>query len=902
MRKAIILIIICFTYSFSFAQSEAANWYFGRKSGIKFNQFNNSVISVSDSQLNTFEGCATISDDSGNLLFYTDGITVWNKTHAVMSNGRNLFGDSSSTQSAIIVPKPNDSNIYYIFTVDNHSRNSFHYGLNYSEVDLTKDGGLGEITTKNTNLLQECSEKITAVLKDCVSKSIWVLAYASENGNLDSRYNTFHAFEVNSTGVSNTSVKSTFPVSVSDDRGYLKLSPDGTKMACANVSGGLYIYDFDSSTGVVNNEKALFIGGRSRSPYGVEFSPNSTLLYVHSSNDFFGADSDNPVNHSSVLVQYNLLAPDIERSFEIIDDRQLYRGGLQLGPNGKIYRALSATYGQGLPYLGVINNPNEIGTNCNYEHNAISLFPNTSSQGLPPFIQSFFNTKIDIIQNGRSTTNLALCLNNSYTLAADEILGATYTWTLDDKPLPQIDFNLKVTTSGHYKVYIDPNNGDCAIEGEAYVIFNENPIAFNGTLLQCDKDGLLDGLTQFNLNQANSILTGGITDFETKFYIDKARTTQVDGSAFSNTSNPQTIYAEVINSRTGCYDYSELTLNVSLTTSNNIDILAVCDDDGIEDGLHLFNLTNLDNAIVGKLPIGGLDISYFETYNDALLEVNTLENTFTNSIPYSQTIYARVENENNCYSISEVLLSVNELPNINTEDLTYYCLNIFPQTISLNAGIIADSPHNYTYNWSHGDTTYETQINQPETYTVTVTNVNGCSRQRNITVEVSNIATINTIEVVDASQNNTITILANGEGVYEYRLLDENNTVYADYQESNVFENVSPGIYTVNVGDIKNNCGTISDRISVIGFPKFFTPNNDGVNDTWQVIGTSSMFQPNSNILIFNRFGKLLKQLTPLGSGWDGRFNGEKLPVDDYWFTVILQDGRIFKNHFTLKH
>ena len=902
MRKIIILLIICFTCSFTFAQSEAANWYFGYNSGIKFNQNTNTVSSVNNGQLSTFEGCASISDDSGNLLFYTDGITVWNKNHSVMSNGRGLFGDPSSTQSAIIVPKPNDLNIYYIFTVDDHSFNDSHLGLNYSEVDITLNGGLGAITTKNINLLQECSEKVTAVLKDCITKSIWVVTFASENGNLPS-HNTFHAFEVSDLGVSTTSVKSNFSLNINGHRGYLKLSPDGKKMACANVNEGLYIYDFDSSTGKVSNQKRLYINGPNGNPYGVEFSPNSQLLYVHASNDYFNREdpSQNEVvsNHRALLIQYNLIASDIQGSAVTIDDRQLYRGGLQLGPNGKIYRALSATYTQGLPQLGAINNPNEVGIGCNYQHNAVSLSPNASSQGLPPFIQSFFNAQIDIIKNGKSTTNLSLCVNDTYILAAENIPGATYIWTVDDTPLADTDFDLDVTSSGHYEVYIDPNNGDCAIEGEAYVIFNENPVAFDGRILQCDEDGLLDGLTLFNLNQANFGLTGGVTNLSTKFYTDASRTVEVDGNSFNNTSNPQTIYVEVINDLTGCFDYSELTLEVSLTNSADTE-LSECDDDGVEDGFHVFNLTDAESDIVNGLPLG-LDISYFKTYDDALLETNNLGTSFTNTVPYSQTIYARVENANNCYGISEVLLTVYELPNINIEDLTYYCLNRFPQTIAINASIIGDSPNNYTYNWSHGASTYTTQINQPGTYTVTVTNTNGCSKESNIIVEASNIATISTINVVDATQNNTITVLTSGEGLYEYALRNDDG-IQTPFQANNIFENVSPGIYTVIVSDYKNDCGEITSPVSVIGFPKFFTPNNDGIHDTWQVLGISGMFQPNSNILIFNRFGKLLKQLNPLGTGWDGLFNGEKLPVDDYWFMVTLQDGRIFKNHFTLKY
>jgi len=395
-------------------------------------------------------------------------------------------------------------------------------------------------------------------------------------------------------------------------------------------------------------------------------------------------------------------------------------------------------------------------------------------------------------------------------------------------------------------------------------------------------------------------LTGGVADRSTKFYTDIVRTKEVDGVGFINTTNPQTIYVEVFNDVTSCSSNAELVLNVSVTDSNDTELIA-CDDDGIEDGFVEFNLKQADSDIVSGLP-AGLDIAYYETYEDALLEQNGLGTTFANTIVYSQTIYARVENANNCYGISQLKLTVNKLPDIKTEDITYYCLNNYPQTITINAGIKNDNPNNYSYAWSTGEDSYEIQINEPGNYSVTVTNSNNCSKERNIVVEASNIATIQSIDVVDVSQNNTITILVSGEGTYEYRLYDNNNILYRDYQQSNIFENISPGIYTVYVRDLKNDCGVINSQVSVIGFPKFFTPNNDGVNDTWQVYGISNVFQPNSIIYIFDRFGKLLKQLSPSEKGWDGLFNGQKLPSDDYWFSVKLQDGRIFKSHFTLKY
>lgn len=217
MKKEILLTIFCVIGFSVYAQYEASNWYFGENAGIKFNLGNNTISNSTDGQLKTREGCASISDDSGNLLFYTDGVTVWNKNHNVMQNGFGLNGDSSSTQSAIIVSKPQDDNIYYVFTVDNNSLNGFNFGLNYSEIDMSLQGGLGEVTVKNTNLLPLCSEKITAVLKDCFTKDIWVVTFSSEDG-LSEIYDTFHGFEVTSKGVNPSSITSTFTLAVRDSR------------------------------------------------------------------------------------------------------------------------------------------------------------------------------------------------------------------------------------------------------------------------------------------------------------------------------------------------------------------------------------------------------------------------------------------------------------------------------------------------------------------------------------------------------------------------------------------------------------------------------------------------------------------------------------------------------------
>ena len=438
---------------------------------------------------------------------------------------------------------------------------------------------------------------------------------------------------------------------------------------------------------------------------------------------------------------------------------------------------------------------------------------------------------------------------------------------------------------------------------EINLLVNPIPESFDTTLFQCDEDGIPEGFTLFNLTEAIDDLTAGSTNVTTHFYTTltdaENSENEIDGENFSNWFNPQIVYAQVIDDATGCFSIADLTLEVSTTNVNDA-FIEVCDDDGTEDGFYTFNLLDVQPDILNGLP-PDLEVRYYETYEDALLEVNPLNTSYTNTTPYSQIVYVRVENMNACYGISEIQLTVFELPNIEIQSEELYCLNFFPETITLTGGVIDDLPNNYYYDWSTGEDTSEIEVNQPGTYTVTVTNVDGCSKSRTITVLPSNIATINDIEIVDATQNNTITVFVTGEGDYVYALGDENGPYTESvYSDSNIFENVPAGIHTVYVKDVKNDCGIVNQLVSVIGFPRFFTPNDDRYNDTWQIQGVSEQFQPGTKIYIFDRFGKLITQLDPLGYGWNGALNGQPLPASDYWFAITLQDGRVYKDHFAL--
>lgn len=505
--------------------------------------------------------------------------------------------------------------------------------------------------------------------------------------------------------------------------------------------------------------------------------------------------------------------------------------------------------------------------------------------------------------NGQTTTDLSsitsIVLGNQSGLEFDVSYHSSQT-DADNRlnPLPLSYYNINPVNETIFIRIENTGNTDCYDTTSFELIINPVPEAFDSSLFQCDEDGIPDGYTTFDLTQAHDELVGNVPDLTTQFYLtlDDAEnsTNEIDGNYFGNTVNPQTLFVQVIDPTSNCFSISELDLRVSATSAHDAE-LEVCDDDGTEDGLHSFTLTDADATVLAGAP-GDVTLTYYENYEDALLEENPLGTTYTNTTPYFQIIYARVENDNACYGINQISLTVNPLPQLEDDEELLYCLNFYPELVTLSSGVLGGSTSNYYYEWSTGENTSEIQVNEVGTYTVTVTDINGCSNTRTITIVPSNIATIESIDVIDATSNNIITVNVSGEGDYEYAL----DNINGPYQDENVFENVSPGLHTVYIRD-KNDCGIVEDNVSVIGFPKFFTPNGDEHNATWQVYGINTPNQVNSKIYIFDRYGKLITKLDPQGPGWDGTYNGNNMPSNDYWFYVILQDGREFRSHFALK-
>lgn len=364
-RISIVLVGLLFLVYLSQAQSLAGRyWYFGNQAALDFNTTPPSALS--NSAMSAFEGCASISDNTGNLLFYTNGKTVWDKAHVPMPAGNGLNGDGAATQTAIIVPFPQNPTKYYIFTVDT---NGGPRGLNYSEVDMSLNGGNGDVTVKNVQLLTPVTEKLTAV-RHANGIDVWVIVHGWNNNN-------FAAYIVTASGINTTPVVSSAGVIhgglFSNAHGYLKASPNAQKLACA-IRGlrQCELFDFNNSTGQISNPVTLNF---SPQIYGTEFSPDNHYLYV--------GTTTNPGD----VFQFDLnagSAASIIASGQSIGAIPVFMGALQAGIDGKIY---VAQYQSGS--LGVIAQPNLAGAAAALSANAISLGGKTSQYGLPNFIQSF---------------------------------------------------------------------------------------------------------------------------------------------------------------------------------------------------------------------------------------------------------------------------------------------------------------------------------------------------------------------------------------------------------------------------------------------------------------------------------------------------------------------------------
>jgi len=890
MLKWLFLLFCLFVQTTGFSQPEADNWYFGGYAALNFSTGNPQVLT--NSKMIAAEGVATQSDKNGNLLFYTNGIDVWNRNHEIMPNGTGLFGSQTSTQSAVIVPLPGSDSIYYVFTVDYEGRPD---GLCYSIVNLNHAGGFGDVVQKNILLRTPVCEKIAAV-RHCNNRDIWVVTH-------DWNSDKYVSYLVSATGINLAPVISATGNIITGNKastlGYLKFSADGKKLVAPHYTMGFFeMADFNTQTGLVTNTlkipaepSGVFPPGGTMAPYGVEYSADRNLLYVSMHyQDFFGETM------GSYLMQYDVSVHDsatIANSwFQIYSPSFNLLGALQMASNKKIYLALT-NYSN----IHVINNPSGRGAVCNFQQDVINLSPGMCVFGFPNFLQSYFFGTYDF--------SLAVTPNCA-TLTHDFIFQTALSydsikWNFDD-PASGINNSSTVlnpqhsfSNSGIYKVELvvftqNSCNPTDTISKDIWIGPVDN---FLGTdIAICDKDSAVLSISAprgssllWNTGATNNTIivktsgnywiriTNGTCVYNDTIIVSlrplPVFTLGADSFVCQNKTillqpqvpvpvsfylwdNGSTLPTQTINSpgkywlrlsdAIGC-SYSD-TINVSGRPSP------------------IFTL-GIDTAIcMGEQLNVGANIS----------SANYLWSTgsVSNQLAINATgLYWLEATLNGCVHRDSVDVLVKPGPIVSLGADTTLCED---NIVSLDAG----NP-GATYLWNTGSVDQQIAVQRKGKYSVRVM-VNGCSKIDEITIDYLN--------------KPKFTLGPDQPFCTDMKILlsPAINNVSFKWQDGSVlpsFTATNTGVYYL---DATNVCGSMRDSVIVykgpckLIVPNAFTPNGDGKNEIFRAQFGENLIE--FSMKIYNRWGQLVFESTSRSTGWDGRIDSKTASAGTYIWAI----------------
>lgn len=798
MFKKIITFVIFLNGLSSFSQGETNNWYFGINAGVSFSSGN--PVALTNGQLSTLEGCATISNAAGQLLFYTDGITVYNKNHLIMPNGTGLLGHPSSTQAAVIVPKPGSSTIYYIITSTDLANPD---GVNYSEVDLSLNAGLGDVTSnKNILLLTPACEKIT-VVKKSNDTDYWVVIHGIGT-------NKFYAHEITAAGLNTTAVQSSVGyianVSSSDAVGYMKFSPDGTKLINCAYSQRVELFDFNSATGQITNPRII---SNKYANYGVEFSQSGNIAYI--------TTGDVSILE---LIQLDLTAPNIASTATVLHsltDVNHQFGALQLGINGKIYIAYDFE-----PFLSVINNPEVLGTGCSFQLNAVSLNSRNSTAGLPQFIQSYFN-------GGIVTQNLCLGNTTNFSVASSQTISAV-NWNFGDGFTSNaITTNHTYSAAGTYNVTAQITTASGTVTKSKTVVIGAQPIIANAITNQ----SLCGNANQtYNLAQHTNTILGSqsSTSFGVSYYATlQDATNHVNALNLSQNLNigTTTFYVKIFNvNNTVCSLINSFSVGLSQQPiSSNPGEYYICEIAPYNQ-TEQFDLSTKNNGILNGQSASLFSITYHTSQYDADNGINDLPILYTNTFP-QETIYARIENNVNstCFATVSFVIKVIQQPTISTvtdfkkcDDISNNGAEIFDLTAKTTEILNGQSASIFEvryFNSSSDATNGLNEItlpisatnNQTFYYSISVIGNNTCKAISSFVVKVNALPIANSISnyfVCDDVSNNG----------FEFFNLESKNTEVLAIQNPSLFNityHLNQSDADLRINSLPNNYQNISN-------------------------------------------------------------------------------------------
>ena len=484
------------------------------------------------------------------------------------------------------------------------------------------------------------------------------------------------------------------------------------------------------------------------------------------------------------------------------------------------------------------------------------------------------------------------------------------------------------------RAFFDTNNNQVQDEGECVrtdINFKlrvlNNPVIMQPNPITSCEDSMK---AEFDLTQRENEITQGDQTISLTYY-DTLEDLENDNpipdpQAVISTQLKKTIYI-LASAQNGCTSKTSMDLEIILFENFNInpDPIEECEVDG--DGLDPFDLTIRENQILNNLNTTKFEFTYYEDKDDAeqgnTNNIKTPKN-FINTIKFRQTIYVRIKpKDNDCFRVVPLEIIVNQVPKIDIEDQYLLCFDNKDNLVTPTGQTTLELPpintklssEEYDFQWYSGSknevendpssfiiqgaTASIFNITSPGDYTVVATNkATLCRISASTVVLKSSPPEQITVDILqpEFSGMNRVKVNVTGSGDYEYALDD------GPWQKDNILNNIHYGEHTIFVRD-RYGCAIKSIKITIIDYPKYFTPNGDGYHDTWNISSLKS--QANAKIYIFDRYGKLLKMITPASEGWDGTFNGKPMPTSDYWFIVEYQDSaqlkKEFRAHFTLK-
>jgi gliding motility-associated-like protein len=499
-----------------------------------------------------------------------------------------------------------------------------------------------------------------------------------------------------------------------------------------------------------------------------------------------------------------------------------------------------------------------------------------------------FSAVADLGADRLISTGNPLCNGQTLPVNATAPGAGGYQWYKDGNAIPgATNAMYTIASAGLYTVDVQ-FIGTCVAQGKIRAEYTPALPAGPFTLLQCDDD--TDRLTLYNLQNIAETITAAALDVTVNGYY----TTQANANAgtggidaaipFYNTAANQQLYVKVKN-QYGCEGVVTVVLSTPSAIFSAITPLEECDTDGEDDGLFNFNLTATEADILAALP-AGLTLDFYESYNNALAQYTPLpESLYTNTTPGGQMLYARINNGPDCYGIAQVPLLVHYFGTLPSQNV--FMCNGSPVQLIAPGGMAS-----YSWNTDPVQNTQTIMAAIPATYMVTVTGADGCEGTKLFYVNHSGAAQGADYIIDDfKAGGNSINIRPKGEGLYEYSLDG------VRYQLNPLFQGLTVGEYRVHIRDV-NGCGPeYKETVYILDYPNFFTPNNDGVNDVWQINNLKS--RPALVVDIYDRYGKPLISFQG-NTGWNGTLNNHPLPATDYWFSITLENGRVVRGHFSL--